>query len=129
MVAMANGGQRIEICSPEQLEEIRAVKFRDMDAQEYREQIARDNEKVFEEERKERDKIRLQARAILNLLDQDSVDVIKSQVPWMADMTREEIKNTADRMLRLMDSPHPMKGFWDSHGRIIDREKASAKKF
>ena len=123
MSSIANGNNIPEpnICTPEELEELRQIKFRDIDSKEYREQIAKDNIKVFEEERKERNKIKLQAQTILNLLETNQVDVLKKQVPWMIDMSISEIRNKANTMIQLMDSPHPIQGFWDSHGRIINR--------
>jgi hypothetical protein len=127
MAALANGGKPVEVCSDEELQSLRVMKFRELDAQDYREQVARDNEQVFEEESQEREKIRFQANAILNLLETGNVDMIRNQIAWMAKMTKQEIQESAKRMLKLVDSPHPLQGFWDSHGRIIGGRKDNAR--
>ena len=64
----------------------------------------------------ERDKLRQQSQIILKMLESNG-DMIRQQVPHMADMTDDEIEESAIRMARLADSPHPL-GFWDSHGRV-----------
>ena len=50
-----------EICSPEELRELRDRRFRDSDSATYREQVRRESEEVFRQEAKERQKIREQA--------------------------------------------------------------------
>jgi hypothetical protein len=48
-------------------------------------------------------------------------EALRVQVPWMAGKSDKEIREMAMRLARLADSPHPMEGFWDSHGRIVDK--------
>jgi hypothetical protein len=115
-VAQATG-QPIEKCSREELQELRDRRFRDIDAEEYREQVRKENEDVFKREAEERQKLRDQARFVLTMLHSDP-ETLRMGVPWMKDLSDEDIIEKAHRMERLADSPHPMDGFWDLHGRI-----------
>jgi hypothetical protein len=45
---------------------------------------------------------------------------LRAAVPWMEGKPDDEIRDMAHNILRLADSPHPMEGFWDSHGRVVD---------
>lgn len=74
---------------------------------------------MFEKEQEERKSIKSQAQTIMNYLDHDPVK-LRAEVPWMAGKSNKEIREMARRLVRLADSPHPMQGFWDSHGRIVD---------
>jgi hypothetical protein len=57
---------------------------------------------------------------VLELLDSGRVDSLRAKVEWMAGKSDDEIKAMADRITGLADSPHPLEGFWDSHGRIVE---------
>lgn len=92
------------------------------DAEEYREEVRRSNQDVFEKERAEREKVREQAKTVLDLLTINP-NGLRDAVPWMVGKTDEEIREMAMNILELVDSPHPMRGFWDSHGRIVDRKE------
>lgn len=92
------------------------------DAEEYREEVRRSNEEVFEKESAEREKVREQAKTVLDLLTINPSG-LRDTVPWMADKQDHEIREMAMNILKLVDSPHPMRGFWDSHGRIVDRKE------
>jgi hypothetical protein len=118
----ASLGKPIPRCSGEELKELRDRKFRDLDAVEYREQVKEMNIQVFEEERAEREKMKQQANHILMYLATDP-DGLKKAVPWMADMTISEIEAAANRSMRMADSPHPLQGYWDMHGRVVDKKE------
>jgi hypothetical protein len=92
------------------------------DAVEYREQVKQTNKEVFEKEKAERDKMRMQANYILQLVESNPA-LLRSKVEWMQIMSDEEIKQKAIKMLRYSDSAHPIDGFWDSHGRIVNENK------
>jgi hypothetical protein len=110
-------GEPIQRCSREELMELRDRRFRDRDAEEYREQVRKENEEVFKREAEERQKLRDQARIVRTMLQNDP-ETLRMGVPWMRDMSDEDIIAKATRMERLADSAHPMDGFWDLHGRI-----------
>ena len=111
-------GNPISRCSGKELQELRELKYRDLDAQEYREEVKRTNALVFERERQEREKMKQQADEILKYVVSDPERLTKT-VQWMETMSDEEIIQTAHRMKRLANSPHPLKGFHDMHGRIL----------
>ena len=90
------------------------------DSEEYRRKVKESNKDVFEREKEQRNTMRVQARMVLELLDSGRADSLRSQVKWMAGKSDNEIEEMADKLIRLADSPHPLEGFWDSHGRIVD---------
>lgn len=98
------------ICSKEDLLELRDARAKQADAAEYRQEVREQNSKVFEMEQKQRDEMRTQAR-LLRELDND---VLRKHVDWLAGKTDEEIRALSERMQAFADSPHPLKGFWDS---------------
>ena len=112
-------GNPLPRCSGKELQELREIKFRDLDAQDYREEVKRTNALVFERERREREKMKQQADEILKYLASDP-EGLRNTVKWMENMSDEEIIQTAHRMKRLADSPHPLEGFHDMHGRILE---------
>jgi hypothetical protein len=140
-------GKPHERCSKEELKELRARKFRDLgkfchsrgalrqgapihipppsceftDAEEYREDTLQSNKEVFERERAERETLRRQADSVLEMLETNP-GALRANVKWMEDSSDDEIREMADRLKRLADSPHPVEGLWDSHGRIIDKK-------
>lgn len=110
-------GQSIQRCSREELQQLRDRRFRDTDAEHYREQVRHENEQVFKREGEERQKLRDQAKLVLTLLQSDP-ETLRVAVPWMKDLSNDEIVDRARRMERIADSPHPLEGFWDFHGRV-----------
>lgn len=94
----------------------------------------------------EREKLRQQAHNVLEMLN-NNPDALRAGVIWMRDSSDDEIRDMADRLKRLADSPHPIgkyfnrigslhkknqdvdltnlntEGLWDSHGRIIEHEE------
>ena len=65
---MSGGYNEKEKCTVEELRELKERKFRDLDAKEYREEVRRTNQEVFEKEREEREKVREQAKTVLGEL-------------------------------------------------------------
>jgi hypothetical protein len=108
-----------EICSREELQELRERKFRDTDSESYREQVRQESEEVFRQEAMERQKIREQAKFILQLVQSDP-EALRAGIPWMKDLSETEIRSMANRMQRLADSPHPLDGYFDMHGRKLN---------
>jgi hypothetical protein len=90
------------------------------DSEEYRRKVKESNKDVFEREKEQRNTMRREAGMVLEMLDSGRADSLRSKVEWMAGKSDDELKAMADRITRLADSPHPLDGFWDSHGRIVD---------
>jgi hypothetical protein len=109
-------GKSIKTCSNKELQELRDRKFRDEDAEVYREQVRKENEEVFRREAEERQNLRDQAKMVIELLESEP-ESLRLAVPWMQDLSDQEIRESALRMERLADSPHPL-DFWDLHGRV-----------
>lgn len=109
-------------CTRQELEELRQQQFRDTDAESYREEVRKANELVFQEEAKKRQELRDQANIILIALEKGDGDKLRDVIPWMNNFSDEDISETAHRMVRLAESPHPMGGFWDMHGRVKKSE-------
>ena len=78
-----------------------------------------ENKKVFEEEQKERDKLRKDGNTLLRNMEMGMTNATRNQFPDLAGKSDDEIRTAAKRMVRIADSPHPLAGYWDSHGRII----------
>jgi hypothetical protein len=108
-------GMNQSVCSKEDLEELRDARAKQEDAAEYREQVREENRKVFEMEQQQREEMRTRA----HLLQTYDKDLLRLYVDWLADKTDEEIDALGNKMEALANSPHPLKGFWDSHGRPL----------
>ena len=54
------------------------------------------------------------------ILKEQDPQLLRQHLPALAGMSDSEIKNHADRMIRFANSPHPLQGLWDSHGRPIE---------
>ena len=113
-------GTPVKVCSREELKELQDAKFHDTGSEEYRKRVMESNRKIFEQEQKQREDMRKQGNAVLKVLDTGRVQVLESMVPWLAGKSQEEIRFLADKLIRLADSPHPLSGFWNSHGRIVE---------
>jgi hypothetical protein len=111
-------GKESMTCTNEELMELRDVRFREADSKEYREQTRRENEAVFQREAQERQQLRDQAKLVLAYLESDP-DALRETLPWMENLSDEEIKEKAYRLERLANSPHPLEGYWDLHGRVL----------
>lgn len=98
-----------------------ATQWRDVisDSQQYREITEKNNKAVFEQEQIERESLRRQANQVLELLERDA-DMLRAEVPWMADKSDDEIREMAHRLMGLADSPHPIGTFgpFDSPGTV-----------
>lgn len=112
-------GQPVPTCTVEELEELRQVRFKQSQTEEWQTHVEEESKAIFEKERFKRKEIRDQANAILGM----NKDDVRRQVPWMSAMTDAEIDAEARRLIRFADSPHPMDGFWDSHGRPAKEAK------
>lgn len=66
-------------------------------------------------EQKKRDDMRKQAH-LLRAMDKE---LVRQSVDWLADNTDDEITALADKMEAFANSPHPLRGYWDSHGRPL----------
>eukprot|EP00980_Cylindrotheca_fusiformis_P001504 scaffold346_cov116-Cylindrotheca_fusiformis.AAC.18 len=118
----------VKKCTRSELKELQDRKFRDSDSEEYRRKVKESNKAVFEREKEQRNAMRREARMVLDLLESGKAGSLRSQVEWLAGKTDDQIKAMAERIERLADSPHPLAGFWDSHGRIVDqKEKAGGR--
>lgn len=78
-----------------------------------------ENKKVFEEEQRERDELRDNGNTLLSYVEMGMTNVIRNKIPDLAGLSDDEIRTAAERMVRIADSPHPLAGYWDSHGRIL----------
>ena len=78
-----------------------------------------ENKKVFEEEQRERDELRDNGNTLLSYVEMGMTNVIRNKIPDLAGLSDDEIRTAAKRMVRIAVSPHPLAGYWDSHGRII----------
>jgi len=105
----------VDMCSKSEIQELRDLKLKENDSAQYRAEVKKRNAQVFAQERDKRDQMRQQARE----LRATNNDLLRSQVESLADKSDEEIAEMADRIERLADSPHPLQGFWDSHGRPL----------
>ncbi|CAJ1951479.1 unnamed protein product [Cylindrotheca closterium] len=118
----ASTGTAVQMCSREELKQLQDRKFRDKDSESYRRQVKESNAEVFQREQKQRDNMRREARLVLQYVDAGRSDALRTQVSWMAGKSEESIRIMATRMIKLADSPHPLTGFWDSHGRIVSNQ-------
>eukprot|EP00536_Pseudo-nitzschia_multiseries_P011043 jgi/Psemu1/289458/fgenesh1_pg.357_\ len=117
-----NTGGRSQQCGKEELEGLRGQRFREIDSETYKEEVRKANEKVFEEEAKEREKLRNYSRLVLNMLERGDGDHLRRNVDWLRDYSDNEILGKARRMEKIANSPHPLEGFWDMHGRVKRNE-------
>ena len=108
-------GDNFDMCSKGELDELRDLKKQLQEAQDYRRDVEERNREVFEQEKAEREKMINNAR-IIKASDPASV---RQQVEWMETYTDEQVREAADRMERMANSPHPLQGFWDGHGRPL----------
>ena len=112
-----NMGEPAQVCSVDELEELRDQQFRETDAAAYREEVQKENMVVFESEAKERQEMRAQAKLILSMMKEGNGGMLRQMVSWMHDFPDEEIINRSHQRENLANSPHPLEGFWDMLGR------------
>ena len=103
------------MCSKEELQELKQLKSKEMDAEEYRREVQEQYKIFIEKEQAQRELMITQARR----LQEVDKDWLRQSVEGMAGLSDEEIDAAAIKMERLARSPHPLEGFWDSHGRPI----------
>lgn len=111
----AKGITTQSICSKEDFQAMRDARTKEADTAEYREAVRLENQRVFEMEQKKREEMQTQAR-LLKTMDKE---ILRNHVDWLVGKTDEEIDALADKMKAFAASPHPLKGFWDSHGRPL----------
>ena len=111
-------GEPSQRCSSNELDELREQKFRDTDAEAYREDVRKENESVFRSEAEARQQLRDEASVFLDLLRRGEGDGLRNVMSSMRDLSDDDIVDRAHRMKKLADSPHPIEGFWDSLGRV-----------
>lgn len=102
-------------CSKEDLEALRQLKAREADAADYRKQVQEQNQRISEMEKAKREQMRQGAQVIRTANN----DILRQQVNYLTSLTDEEIAAYADKLERLADSPHPVQGLYDSHGRPL----------
>mmetsp|Transcript_30631 Transcript_30631/g.33911 ORF Transcript_30631/g.33911 Transcript_30631/m.33911 type:complete len:205 (+) Transcript_30631:872-1486(+) len=111
-------GPSTKMCSKEEIQELKELKAKEQDAAHYRQEVEERNRAVFEEMQTKRDEMVQQAR-VLREVDKS---IIRQHVSWMSMFTDEEILKEADKIERLARSPHPIGGYWDSHGRLLQKD-------
>ena len=111
-------GEPSQKCNRNELEALRKQQFREIDAEAYREEVKKENENVFRSEADKRQHLRDQGKLILDMVQRGEGDAIRRMVQWMENFTEDDIVHKAHHMLKLADSPHPLDGFWDMHGRV-----------
>jgi len=108
-------GEKSGMCSMEKIQDFKQLRAKEEDAAEYREEVEETNRALFEKQNAEKNKILEQVRMLRNA----DKDAIRGHVEWMSKFTDEEILNEANKLERLARSPHPLGGYWDSHGRPL----------
>jgi hypothetical protein len=83
--------------------------------------VKEDNEIIFQEEKEERERLKMQADLVEQMLMEDP-DKLRAEVHFMADKSDDEIRQMAQRLRKLASSPHPLEGYWDSHGRVVKEQ-------
>jgi hypothetical protein len=109
------GGSMTGMCSMAEIRKLKQLKAKEEDAEEYRQEVKERSKEVFEKEQAERQQMIAQARTI----KETDKDWLRQNYEWMSTLTDEEIDMAADAMERLARSPHPLEGYWDSHGRPL----------
>lgn len=107
-----NGGP---ICSDKELQELRDIKAKEADSADYRKEVQEDNKKAFQMEQSKREKLRVLAQSLRTFDKED----LRQQIDWLKDKSDEEIIATVNNMEAWANSAHPLKGFWDMHGRPL----------
>jgi len=108
-------GPDADMCSKEEMQELKELKAKEQDSAQYREEVEETNKAAFEEQKAKRDEMVQQAR----VLRETDKSAIRQHVSSMSKFTDEQILQEADKIERLARSPHPLGGYWDSHGRAL----------
>ena len=104
-----------DMCSSKEIQELKQLKAKEEDAEEYRLEVKERNREVFKREQAERQQMIVQAQ----FLKESDKDFLRQNFDWLSALTDAEIDEAADGMERLARSPHPLEGYWDSHGRTL----------
>jgi hypothetical protein len=109
-----------EPCSREEMLQWRSVQQKEFDAAGYRQEVA---EQYAIQSAKEQEK-RQQMKFLASMLRAGQKEMLLQQgIAWLKDIADEDVEAFANRMERLADSPHPLEGFYDSHGRPIQQQQ------
>lgn len=108
-------GDDADMCSKEEIRELKTLTAKENDAADYLNEVKERNTVVFEKEQAERD---LQIAQAGQLREADK-NWVRENIKMMAQYTDEQIIEAANKMERLAKSPHPLQGYWDSHGRPL----------
>ena len=108
-------GSSADMCSKEEIRKLKTLSAKENDAAEYRREVRERNLAVFEKEKAEREQRIEQARK----LKEADKNWVRENIEGMADYTDEQIMEAADILERRARSPHPLQGYWDSHGRPL----------
>lgn len=108
-------GSSADMCSKEEIRNLKTLRAKETDAEEYRREVKERNLAVFEMEKAEREQRIEQARK----LKEADKNWVRENIEGMADYTDEQIIQAANTLERRARSPHPLQGYWDSHGRPL----------
>lgn len=111
-----------EPCSREELLQLRELGQRELDSASYRQEVAALRVETFRKEEEERELMRHQAR----ILRTTEPNMLRQQFEHMRNLSNAEILAKADHLERFADSPHPIPGHYDSHGRPISKDGKSS---
>jgi len=97
-------------CNEEEVQEF--TNAQKVDSARHQEQVGKKNKHAFALESEQRKKMRDQAEIIKHY----NPDAVRASNPIFKDMSDEQIYEYADNLVHRANSPHPIDGFWDSHG-------------
>jgi Glycosyl transferase family 2 len=107
-----------EPCSREELIQFSESGQRELDSADYRKEVAALRVETLRKEEEDRARMREQAH-LLRLTDPN---VLRDQVEALRNMSDEDILKKADQLERFANSPHPVPGYYDSHGRPLSKD-------
>jgi hypothetical protein len=107
-----------EPCSREELANLREMGQRELDSADYRKEVAALRVETLQQEEDQRSIMREQAF----LLRSTEPNILRQDFEQMRHMSDDEILKQADHLERFANSPHPIPGYYDSHGRPIAKD-------
>ena len=91
---------------------------RELDSADYRKEVAALRVETLRQEEDQRSIMREQAF----LLRSTEPKILRQDFEQMRHMSDDEILKQADHLERFANSPHPIPGYYDSHGRPIAKD-------
>jgi hypothetical protein len=91
---------------------------RELDSADYRKEVAALRVETLKKEEEDRESMREQAR-VLRTTDPN---VLRGHVEALRNLSDEEILEKANHLERFANSPHPVPGYYDSHGRPLTKD-------